>query len=80
MEDISIKKLVSGGNMAKFSHAISGNLYYRIDVNGELYQFKVDMNDKNDVGTATFNCEEKAIHLMRWINKSKVSGDLVKLN
>lgn len=75
--NISIKLLVSGGNMAKFSHAISGILYYRIEVDNHIYQFCIDMNDKDDVGTATFNSEEKAIHLMRYLNKSKISGDLV---
>jgi hypothetical protein len=79
MEEISIKTLVSNGNMAKFSHAIAGVLYYRIDLEDESYQFCVDMNDKDDVGTATFNSEEKAIHLMRYLNKSKKSGDLVRV-
>lgn len=79
MEEISIKTLVSNGNMAKFSHAIAGVLYYRIDVGDESYQFCVDMNDKEDVGTSTFNSEEKAIHLMRYLNKGKKSGDLVRI-
>jgi hypothetical protein len=54
-------------------------LYYRIDLEDGTYQFCIDMNDKDDVGTATFNSEEKAIHLMRYLNKSKSSGDLVKV-
>lgn len=65
--------------MAKFSHAIAGVLYYRINTDSGCYQFCVNMNDKDDVGTATFNSEEKAIHLMRYLNKSKNSGDLVKV-
>lgn len=78
--EIKIKDLVKDGRIAHFSHAISGVLYYRItlDDNRE-YQFCIDMNDKDDVGTATFNSEEKAIHLMRYLNKSKSSGDLVKI-
>lgn len=77
--EIKIKDLVKDGRIAHFSHAISGVLYYRIDLEDGTYQFLVDMNDKDDVGTATFNSEEKAIHLMRYLNKSKSSGDLVKV-
>lgn len=75
--EIIIKTLVSNLNKAYFSHAIAGVLYYRINVENSIYQFCIDMNDKDDVGTATFNSEEKAIHLMRYLNKSKKSGDLV---
>lgn len=79
MEEISIKKLVSNNNVARFSHAIAGILYYRIDIDNECYQFCIDMNDKEDVGTATFNSEEKAIHLMRYLNKSKKSNELIRV-
>ena len=75
-EEISIKSLVQNSNKAYFSHAISGVLYYRINLGESIYQFAIDMND---VGTATFNSEEKAIHLMRYLNKSKASGDLIKV-
>ena len=37
------------------------------------------MNDKEDVGTTTFNSEEKAIHLMRYLNKSKKSNELIRV-
>lgn len=79
MEEISIKKLVSNNNVARFSHAIAGILYYRIDIDDECYQFCIDMNDKEDVGTTTFNSEEKAIHLMRYLNKSKKSNELIRV-
>lgn len=80
MEDISIKSLITGNKIAKFSHAIAGNLYYRIDVeDGTAYQFKVNTMDYDDVGTTTFNAEEKAILMMRYLNKSKQSGDLVRV-
>jgi hypothetical protein len=39
----------------------------------------VDMNDKEDVGTATFDAEIKAITLMRYINKSIKNDCLVKV-
>lgn len=47
MEEISIKKLVSNNNVARFSHAIAGILYYIIDTDDECYQFCVDVNYRN---------------------------------
>lgn len=48
--EIIIKTLVSNSNKAYFSHAIAGVLYYRINVENSIYQFCIDMNDKDDVG------------------------------
>jgi hypothetical protein len=80
VEEIKIKDVVSNNKMAVFSHAIAGVLYYNVDdkENGIRYIFQVDMNDKEDVGTATFNSTEKAITLMRYIRKSKETDDLWK--
>lgn len=80
MKEVKILDLIKDGKRAKLTHAIAGCLYYRIYLdNGEVWQFCVDMNDKNDVGTATFLNDEKAIMLNRYIRKSKESGDLVQL-
>ena len=79
MKTMTVKELVSGNKIAKFTHAIAGVLYYQINVNNEDYQFSVDMNDKEDVGTATFDAEIKAITLMRYINKSIKNDCLVKV-
>ena len=46
---------------AKFSHAIAGVLYYNLYVNNDTYQFEINMNNKNDVGTTTFFAEYKGI-------------------
>ena len=51
--EIKIKDLVKDGRVACFSHAISGVLYYRIDLEDGTYQFCVDMNDKDDECTVT---------------------------
>jgi thiamine transporter ThiT len=71
---ISVKDIVKNGNIAYFTHAIAGVLYYKVSAfDGETidtYQFSVDMNDKEDVGTSTFDAEVKAITLMRYINKA----------
>lgn len=73
-----VKTIVSDGKVAKFQRAIAGVLYYKVDVDGGAYEFPVDMNDKEDVGTATFESEIKAITLMRYIRKAESSGSLVK--
>lgn len=80
MNEINIKDLVSNNNMAVFTHAIAGFLYYTITLqSGEKYQFSVDMNNKEDVGMATFDAEIKAITLMRYIRKAKENDLLIKI-
>ena len=81
MKDIKVKDVVDNNKRAKLTHAIAGRLYYRVDdvERDTAYQFCVDMNDKQDVGTTTFVADEKAILLMRYVNKSKVSGDLIQI-
>lgn len=64
---------------ARFSHAIAGVLYYHLSVGEEIYEFSIDMNDKNDVGTATFVAEYKGITLMRYIRKAIKSDCLIKI-
>ena len=76
---MKVTDIVRDGNMARFSHAIAGVLYYKVEVEGSTYQFPVDMNDKEDVGTATFDAEIKAITLMRYINKAIKNNELVKV-
>lgn len=75
---ISVKDIVSNNNIAKFDRAIAGVLYYKVITStNDVYEFSVDMNDKEDVSTATFENEHKAITLMRYINKAIKSGTLV---
>ena len=77
---IDLKEIVSNGNMAKFSHAIAGVLYYSVTTtDGSMYLFPIDMNDKDDVGTATFEADIKAITLMRYIRKGIENGSLIKI-
>lgn len=66
--------------MAKISHAVAGVLYYKVGSDsGKIYQFPVDMNDRDDVGTTTFDVEIKAITLMRYINKAIKSDQLIEI-
>ncbi len=66
-------------SVATFSHAIAGVLYYTLSVGTDSYQFSVDMNDKDDVGTTTFNSTYKGITLMRYIRKAMKDETFVKL-
>ena len=64
-------------NVAKMTHAIAGVLYYKIETEKMVYIFAVDMNDKEDVGTAKFELEHKAIYLTRWFNKAVANNSLI---
>ncbi|CAG7581667.1 MAG: hypothetical protein SLAVMIC_00963 [uncultured marine phage] len=65
--------------MCKFSHAIAGVLYYKVETDDSIYMFPINMNDRDDVGTATFECEIKAITLMRYIRKAIDQNCLIKI-
>ena len=64
-------------NTAKFLHAVGGVLYYRIETQKMVYIFPIDMNDKEDVGSAKFEHEHKAIYLMRYLNKAIENNSLI---
>lgn len=74
---MSIKEIVTLKNPAKFSHAIAGILYYTIDAGGKTIMFPIDMNNKDDVGTTTFEAEYKPITLMRYIRKAIENNELI---
>lgn len=77
---MSIKEIVTLKNPAKFSHAIAGVLYYTIDAEDKIIMFPIDMNDKDDVGTTTFEAEYKPITLMRYIRKAIEKDLLIVMN
>jgi hypothetical protein len=77
---INLKELVSNNNMAELTHAIAGILYYEVNTtDGNKYQFTVDMNNKDDVGTATFPAKIKAITLMRYIRQALENNSLIQI-
>ena len=59
-------------NIAKFSYYRDGNMYYElINAQGQKFAiFPISLEDKADIGTATFSAEHKAINLMRYIRKA----------
>ena len=63
-------------NKAVFMYASSGVLYYKIETSKSVYIFPVDMNDREDVGSARFEAEHKAVTLMRYLNKAILSNSL----
>lgn len=77
---MSIKEIVTLRNPAKFSHAIAGVLYYTIDTENKTIVFPIDMNDKDDVGTTTFEAEYRPITLMRYIRKAIERNELIIIN
>ena len=72
IKNLSIKELVKNDNIAILTHIISGVAYYEVNIpeTDKKLVFTVDMTDSNDVGTATFEANTRAITLMRWIRKS----------
>lgn len=75
-----LKEIVSDRDrMAKFSHAIAGVLYYKVETEESIFMFPVNMNDRDDVGTTSFDCEIKAITLMRYIRKAIDTNSLIKI-
>lgn len=68
------KMLMLLAAVALFSCA--GVLYYKVEVDDKEVMFPIDMNDKEDVGTATFEAEYKPLTLMRYIRKA-IDKDLL---
>lgn len=75
----SLKEIVGNNTRAILSHVIAGVLYYKVSTENHTYMFPVDMNDKEDVGTTTFNADEKAITLMRYIRKAISNESLIQV-
>lgn len=64
---------------AMFSHYRDGNLFYNIQVESTLYTFPVDIDNKEDIGNATFDhlYDKSSLPLMRYIRKAIESKTLV---
>lgn len=72
---MKVLDIVQNGNMAKFSFYRQGNVFYNVTVDGIEYAFPVSLAD---LGGATVSATEKAITLMRYINKALTDGTFVK--
>ena len=80
---VTLKDAVKG-TTANLKYVCAGVLYYTIFIKSETgdgeYQFPVDMNDKEDVGSTYFYPEYKAITLMRYIRKAMGNETFIKVS
>lgn len=76
MTETNIKDMVKDGKMARFVYYRDNALWYETDC-GFLFAIPLFVNGKvaDDSKSATFNAEEKAIRLMRWIRKQVASNE-----
>lgn len=65
---------VCKSGMALFDFCRNGKLYYRVQVEGNIYSFPVSVED---LGNSTISVKEKAITLMRYIRKAMDKGHFV---
>lgn len=61
-------------NVVRYDFCRNGKLYYRVVVEGSEYLFPVSMDD---LGNSTASATEKAITMMRYIQKALKSGNFV---
>lgn len=76
-----IKPIVKG--IAQLQYILSGGIavYHLNAVDGHVWQIKIDLSDKHDVGeTAAFKPVEKGLILMRWIRKANENETLIKIS
>lgn len=88
------KELMKSKVNAKFSHYVSGNLYYTVELADGIYQFPISTVDNyysrtdeteglyelsSDLGTTTFSSEIPGHSLNRWIAKAIEKNDFVKI-
>ncbi len=78
MNNINITEIVKNGK-TELTHAVAGVLYYKTDTNTHSYIFVVDMNDREDVGTATFDSHPKTIYMMRWIRRAMLNNSIIAI-
>jgi hypothetical protein len=78
------KDLYKSKNMAKFSHYVSGNLYYQVELADDgIYQFPISTyeypNLSEDLGTTVFSDEIRGSELIRWISKAIDNNEFNRL-
>lgn len=73
--DIKITDIVKG-TTAVFDFYRAGKLYYTVETDTAIYKFGIPVTDEQEIGNATFNREEKALLLTRYIRKAIESDEL----
>ena len=77
------KDLYKSKEMAEFSRYVAGNMYYKVKVGFDVYEFPISTVDEadsvydhvmynlsEDLGTTTFEAKMKGSDLNRWIGKA----------
>jgi len=77
------KDLYKSKEIAKLSRYVAGNIYYKVKVDGNVYEFPIptvvesdtvydqpQYTLSDDLGTTTFYDEMKGSELNRWISKA----------
>lgn len=65
--------------ITQFCRIFSCVLYYKVRVGDKEVLFPIDMNNKDDVGTTTFESSYRPITLMRYIRRAMNEGTLVEM-
>ena len=60
---IDVKRAVSESRRVTMTHVHAGNMWYKTEF-GETFPVPIE-----DMGEATFHCDEKALLLMRYMRK-----------
>lgn len=63
---MNLKDMVKSGQKVRISFYSRGSLWYKTDSG---FEFPVPVEDRGEVGNATFLAEDKAIYFMRYIRK-----------
>jgi hypothetical protein len=87
------KELYKSKVNAMFSHYVSGNLYYTVELESGTYQFPIltieesnifdsegSVKLSSDLGTTSFYNSMKGSELNRWIGKAIDSNNFIKIN
>ena len=83
------KELMKSKVMAKFSHYVSGNLYFTVQLSDGTYQFPIETLEdtqigelklSSDLGTTSFYSEMRGSELSRWIDKANKKEELIKVS
>ena len=75
--NLSIKEIVKD-NKANLSYICNAVAYYNIIIKEKTYQFEIDTTE-DEWKTTYLYPEQKAITLMRWINKCLKNDKFIKV-
>ena len=79
MKQVMSEFKIDRGKIARFKYYCSGNLYYIVEFGGNTYQFYINTTPE-EVGSAIFNSEIKAISLLRYIRKCIDNKEFIRLS